>query len=598
MTIFQIVTQLFMPIFTFPVALFALLAVPVLVAIYWLRNRAKEHQVSSLLFWMDVRQRWEGGQTIHRLQMPLLFFLELLAIVLLAMAAAKPLMRAGDAAKPLVVVLDDSFSMQAGGQAGGEDSSRNRAARAIESELRANRYEPVRFVLAGETPQVLGETTGSTEQAKRLLQNWKCGAAESKLAEAVAFAFEIGGKRARVLVVSDHAPQQEISDSRLQWWAFGSPLPNVGFINATRSARGDEERVMLEIANLSQQSATATLTLEDGNPQSAIRNPESFELAANESRRITMTIKNSIGRLRAQLGEDGLSVDNQVVLLPESSKIVRVDLRLSDATLRELVEKAVGSSSQIRLSSEKPELVITDAAEVNVADAESWTLQLLNEGDASSYLGPFVVDKAHPLTDGLSLGGAVWAAGKSELPGTPIITAGNIALLTDVDRAGRHELRLRLRPELSTLQQTPNWPILISNLINWRASVAPGLRQSNVRLGGEATLMADGKAQTVTVSDPKQTSRQLAVRDGSVAIKADLAGEYTLQAETANYAFAANAISREESDLTTTVSGRWGNWANASSLEWEYRSFVWLLLIAVLALLAIHAWLANRRNAA
>ena len=581
-----------MPVFTFPIALFALLAVPLLVAIYWLRNRAKERQVSSLLFWMDVRQRWEGGRTIHRLQMPLLFFLELLAIVLLAMAAAKPLMRAGDAAKPLVVVLDDSFSMLAGG----EDSSRNRAARAVESELRANRYEPVRFVLAGETPQVLGEATGNSEQAKRLLQNWKCGAAESKLDEAVAFAFELGGKRARVLVVSDQAPAQELSDSRLQWWAFGSSLPNLGFTVATRSARGDEERVILEIANLSPQSTTATLSIEDGNPQSAIRNPQSLSLAANESRRITMTIKNSAGKLRARLGEDGLSVDNQVVLLPERSKIVRVDLRLADARLRELVEKAVESSSQIRLSSEKPELVITDSADVKVADAESWTLQLLNEGDAASYLGPFVVDKAHPLTDGLSLGGVVWAAGKSELPGAPIITAGNIALLTDVDRAGRHELRLRLKPELSTLQQTPNWPILISNLINWRASVAPGLRQSNVPLGGEANLIVADGVQSVSVRDPEQNSRQLAVRDAAVTIKADTAGEYELSTGQGSYAFAANAVSREESDLTNAASGRWGNWANATSLEWEYRSFVWLLLIVVLALLATHAWLANRRN--
>lgn len=583
-----------MPVFTFPIAFLALLAVPLLVAIYWLRNRAKERRVSSLIFWMDVRQRWEGGRRIHRLQMPLLFVLESLAIVLLAAAAAKPLIRAGDAAKPLVVVLDDSFSMQAGKLAGGEDSSRNRAARAVESELRSNRYEPVRFVLAGETPQVLGEASSSSEQVKRLLQNWKCGAATAKLDEAVAFAFELGGKRARVLVVSDHAPQQEINDSRLQWWAFGSPLPNIGIVNATCSARGEEERVMLEIANLSSQSATASLTIETGNQQT----PQSLTLAANESRRITLTIKNSAGKLRAWLGEDGLSVDNQVVLLPESSKLVRVDLRLGDAGLKELVEKAVGSFSQIQRSSEHPELIITDSADVKVAEAESWTLQLLNEKDASSYLGPFVVDKAHPLTEGLSLGGVVWAAGKSELPGTPIITAGNIALLTDVDRAGRHELRLRLRPELSTMQQTPNWPILISNLIAWRASDTPGLRQPNVRLGGEATLVMDGDTQSVTVIDPEQKSHQFAARDGAVTVKADLAGEYQFVTETATYTLAANAISREESDLTNAASGRWGNWANATSLEWEYRSLVWLLLIVVLALLAAHAWLANRQNTA
>ncbi len=104
-----------MPVFSIPIAFIALLAVPLLVAIYFLRNRAKERQVSSLLFWLDVRQRWDGGQRIHKLQMPLLFVLELLAIFLLVMAAAKPLMRTGDAARPLVIVLDDSFSLPAGG---------------------------------------------------------------------------------------------------------------------------------------------------------------------------------------------------------------------------------------------------------------------------------------------------------------------------------------------------------------------------------------------------------------------------------------------------------------------------------------------------
>ncbi len=194
-----------MPVFTFPLAFIALLAVPVLVAIYWLRSRARERRVSSLLLWLDERQMWEGGRRIHRLQTPLLFFLELLAILLLVAAAGGPMMRAGDAGRPLAIVLDDSFSMLSGN----EDSARNRAARAIESELHGNRYEPVRFVLAGESPQLLGETTDNADQAIKLLQNWKCGAPRAELEEAIAFAFELGGSRARVLAVTDRAPSEE-----------------------------------------------------------------------------------------------------------------------------------------------------------------------------------------------------------------------------------------------------------------------------------------------------------------------------------------------------------------------------------------------------
>lgn len=584
-----------MPVFTFPFAFIALLAVPLLLAIYWLRNRAKERRVSSLLLWLDEKQRWDGGQRIHRLQTPLLFFLELLAILLLVMAAATPLMRTGESARPLVVVLDDSFSMLAGG----DDSTRNRAVTAIESELRANRYDPVRFVLAGETPQVLGETVNNAEQARKLLQDWKCGAAAAKLDEAIAFAFELGGNRARVLAVTDQAPAQEITDSRLQWWSFGAALPNLAFVNATRTARDGEERVMLEIANLSGQSSTANLTLESensANPQSASspdRNPQSITLGPKESHRITLTIKNGATPLRARLGGDGLDVDNEVVLMPEANRTARVELRLKDARLREIVEKAVQSSPLARLTSEKPELLITDEAES--PDTDAWTLRILSEAGASSYLGPFVVDRAHPMTDGLSLGGVVWGAGGAQLPGTPVITAGNIALLTDVDRAGKHELRLRLRPEVSTLQETPNWPILIWNLIAWRAKVAPGLQQANVRLGGEARLTVEPGVQSVRLVDPRQRPLQLPVPDNSLTIKADTAGVYELSANQNKYVFAANAISREESDLTQAASGRWGSWANAPSLQWEYRSIVWLLALLVLVVLAVHGWLVARQ---
>ncbi len=578
-----------MPVFSFPIAFLALLAVPLLVAIYFLRNRARERQVSSLLLWLDVRQRWDGGQRIHKLQTPLIFFLELLAILLLVMAAAKPLMRAGDAARPLIVVLDDSFSMQAGG----EDSSRSRAAAAIRSELRSNRYEPLRFVLAGEAPQLLGETTGNAEQAVKLLDNWKCGSPTAKLEDAVAFAFELGGNRARVLVVSDHAPAQEPSDSRLQWWSFGSSLPNLAFTAATRSARGDEERVMLEVTNLSAQSATANLIIES----EATAKPQTFSLAGNESRRITLTVKNSSSPLRAKLGDDDLAVDNEVVLMPEASKIIRVDLRLNDPKLRELVERALESSTQIRISSERPELVITDKADVQADGAEAWTLQLLNEAGASSYLGPFVVDRAHPLADGLSLGGVVWGAASSQIPGAAIITAGNIVLLTDIDRNGQHELRLRLRPELSTLHETPNWPILILNLINWRASVASGLRQANIPLGGNANLTVASDVQSVSLVDPKQKSRDLPTREKTATIKADTAGVYELSAGQSKYSFAANAVSREESDLGNATSGRWGSWANATTLQWEYRSVVWLLLLLALVGLVVHAWLIRQRTA-
>jgi hypothetical protein len=297
------------------------------------------------------------------------------------------------------------------------------------------------------------------------------------------------------------------------------------------------------------------------------------------------------------LNDDALLVDNEVTLLAESSREIRVALRVRDAAMRALVEKAVASSTNASLSADKPDLVITDDGDAKIEDAGAWTLRIVSESDAASFLGPFVIDRSHPLSDGLSLGGVVWGGGKArQLAGTPIVTAGDVPLLTDVERAGAHELRLRLRQDLSTLQESPNWPILIWNLINWRAHDAPGLRQKNLHLGGDAALTVETGVESVSVTDPRRVTRRLPARDETVLIRADVAGVYEIGANQNRYSFAANALQREESDLTRAASGRWGNWANATALQWEYRSVAWVLLLLALIALAIHAWLIARRN--
>jgi aerotolerance regulator-like protein len=580
-----------MPIFAFPLAFIGLLAVPALIAVYFLRSRAREQKVSSLLLWMHERQMWEGGQRVFRLQTPLLFFLELLAILLLITAAAGPKMRAGEGGRSLVIVLDDSFSMLAGN----DDSPRNRAARALEKELGSSRYENVSFVLAGDRPRLLGEM----KAGDGVLNGWKCPAPAAKMDEAIAFAFELGRSRARVLAVTDHPPSAPVSESRLQWWAFGSSRPNVAFVNAARTAHDSEDRVLMEIANLSSQPSSTTLTIETigtagrTNGQSAIGNPQSLKLGANETRRIVLTLKPGAPALRARLSGDALDVDNEIVLMPEKEKTVRVDVRVGDAALRPFIERALESMRGVSLTSDKPELMITDA-ETGSENPEAWSLQIISEKEAASFLGPFVVDRAHPLAEGLSLSGVVWGSGRGQqLPGSPVITAGNIPLLSDVERLGRHELRLRLRPDLSTLQETPNWPILIWNLINWRSLSAPGIESANVRLGADAALRVPEGVASVKVTDPHRKTTELRVREKNVLIKTETTGVYDI--ESANSAppisFAVNALEREESDLNSAASGHWGDWSKAADLQREYRDLGWLLVLLAMAVLAIHAYL-------
>src|SRR5215470_14802524 len=120
-----------LPLFLYPLALFGFVAVPALAAIYLFRNRFRRRVVSSMMLWLDTREAREGGRRLRYLQTPLLFLLELLAILLLVLAAGEPLLHLHTSSRPLVVVLDDSFSMLAGG----DQSPRAQAVAALREQL-------------------------------------------------------------------------------------------------------------------------------------------------------------------------------------------------------------------------------------------------------------------------------------------------------------------------------------------------------------------------------------------------------------------------------------------------------------------------------
>ena len=79
-----------MPFFTYPLAWIAAITLPALAAIYFLRHRFRKQSVSTLLLWQMHQESREGGRRIEKPKLPLVFFLELLVLLLLVLAATGP----------------------------------------------------------------------------------------------------------------------------------------------------------------------------------------------------------------------------------------------------------------------------------------------------------------------------------------------------------------------------------------------------------------------------------------------------------------------------------------------------------------------------
>ena len=91
-----------------------LIAVPILVLIYFLHRKVKTVQISSLILWENQLKSVKSGAGIKAMPLPFRFFLEALMLILLALAAAGPFLVANEKVPALTVILDDSFSMRAG----------------------------------------------------------------------------------------------------------------------------------------------------------------------------------------------------------------------------------------------------------------------------------------------------------------------------------------------------------------------------------------------------------------------------------------------------------------------------------------------------
>jgi hypothetical protein len=151
----------------------------------------------------------------------------------------------------------------------------------------------------------------------------------------------------------------------------------------------------------------------------------------------------------------------------------------------------------------------------------------------------------------------------------------------------RH-VRVRFRPELSTVQATPDWPIMLANLVAWRSAALPGAERPNVRLGEQAAVTLPGYRETVKLTTPGGQSREVPVKGRTLAWQANEPGVWTVGEGEEVYSVSANVLDANESDMRKAETGRWGDWLDETTLRMEYRGASWLLLLLLLAVACVH----------
>jgi hypothetical protein len=579
------------PLLTYPLALITALTLPALAAIYFFRNRFKRHKVAGLFLWQHALQSREGGTVIRRMRTSPLFILELLALAALVIAACDPVRLRSSAKRSIIVILDNSASMLAGKQ---NRTSRDKALPAIRKFVRSGQFKSVRFVVAGEHPSLPDITDGNHWSDSALLNSWTCCDPSANLQTATALAAELGSRDSQLLLISDHLPPPELQQGRLQWMTFGTPLANIGFINARRSFCNGRDRIFVAVGNYSANAVKLTIPVVcDGRLIKKIK--LKIKRGGNES--AIMTLPPDCGNITMQLPQDALAIDNSITLLPQAPRKIRVRIDVADENLDRDITAAVDAAGLQRQRG-ATQLIITDNTNIQQTAASAWVMKISAPAKAVAYRGPFVVDYNHPLTEGLDFNGIIWgASATNSMQGTPLILAGNTPLLCEqILNSDKHIFYMQLAPKLSNLRSTPVWPALIWNICKLRSDALPGAKQRNYTSGTTANIMLPRNINELTLIHNESQPRRLTPHKNSASVSLPLPGIYTISDGNFKTSLAANFASAAESDLRRCSTASQGSANNSETLIRDYRSLAWIAALAALLLLTLHTILIAKQT--
>jgi hypothetical protein len=367
----------------------------------------------------------------------------------------------------------------------------------------------ITLVRSGDRPAIVAGPASYLVEAKPALDAWAPAAPHHSMALGLRLARELAGRTGMLMVMSDMAPEPR-GEAQFEggvWVALGDPVENVGITGAQRTSAPENNRgvVSLTLASNAAAAASRRLTVHAGDTEVLAR-----ELSVPPGvSSMTVPIPAGLSAIRVALSDDGLRRDNDVMLAEPRARIVGIENLLPEGRGRDAMTRALEAVSAVTRAA-SGHLAFVEAATLDQPSAtDVWRVGFgrapaawVAAGESKDFIGPFVLEKRHPLLLGVTLGGVVWAGAAPIAAGAvrPIVSTGDQALAgiaAAPTLAGRTAILFNIDLDRTNLIRSPDWPILVSNLVEMRRQQLPGPERWNYRSGEwvRVRLDRDPKAQ-------------------------------------------------------------------------------------------------------
>lgn len=598
--------------FANPWGLLGLLTLPAIVVIHLYHRRYPPLFVAGLHLWGIETHTTTAGRTRERLPITPSLICELLAALVLSLVLADP--RWGDVGKVvhLVVVLDNSASMSSRPPGLEEKSFRDAAVEELDRRARQlPRGSVVTLLRTARRPEMLAGPAVPWDEAKSKLDEWHPALPKHDFQPTWDLASQLASETGELLFLTDVIPDEKVAVPKLmEIVSVGRALENVS-ISAARwdfNSQTAKGRLFLRLTNHGKRAANVRAA---GSVGERVIFQETIALAAGVASPLEVEVPGGLGRLSVTTENigDGLPIDNRIELIEPKVRTLHVALGLPRESLElKAVQRALRGIPDVSLTdAESAELLIAPAQPSPPSRRELAWLGIgpLDPGDearkaAQDLAGPYILEKQNPLLDGLTLSGVVWGGVQPlKLDVAPIITAGQQPLLSRLNGTRTAAYLLNLDFARTNLAESPDWPILVSNLVELRRDNLPGLRRWNYRLNEEIRfrLLEDAPSTGESTTESADSRPLLLVHGGQKRPLArasivevpplDEADVYTiLDGDRMIGEFAVNFFDADESTLTELRPGRRDPTEVAASSGFQIdQPLTWMILVGIVLIL-------------
>lgn len=575
--------------FLTPIA-FALTALlPIIIAMYLLKLRREERIVSSLYLWRKMVQDVEANAPWQRLRRNLLLFLQILFLVALILALARPFLWAeGVTGRHVIFILDNSASMAANDV----PPSRLATAKARAKEVVAGLPDSARatVITAGGDTQVVASATSDRRQLRQALDGIRGASGASDLTAAINLAAAVAARQpdTEVVILSDGnvtLPSGFAETGRaavsvpaiVHYIPIGVSDDNVALSALSlQSSAGGQVSLFIQAVNYGHQPARRRLSIYADNELFDVHD---LDINATDQKALVIEdVPDDVRVVEARLeGQDALALDDRawavrrseeptvVTLVSEGNLFLETALALLpglEVTIVKPAEYEEGQSSNLTIFDAQVPLTGTLPAENLFFVAPPRSTALFTVTGVLNEPLPSAARPDEPLLRHVDLRDVqVLKAARLALPdwGRAVMVSGrdvDAPLLLVGEVEGRRVGVLAFDLHHTDLVLHPAFPLLLSNLMGYLAPGAGGELPDQIAPGQALTLQIAPGVGEVVVERPNGERMRLTPEAGRVTFgdTEDL-GVYRISWQDGttaqrSVAVAVNLFSPQESNIT------------------------------------------------